>query len=38
MEYNQGFTPNELNKVAGLAQKHEAELTKAWHEYFKSSS
>lgn len=38
LEYNHGFTPTELNTVAALTQKHETELTKAWHEYFKSGS
>jgi hypothetical protein len=35
MEYNRGFAPTELNRVAKLAQQHEAELVKAWHECFK---
>jgi hypothetical protein len=35
MEYNHGFAPTELNTVAML---DEAELVKAWHEYFKSGS
>jgi hypothetical protein len=34
MEYNHGFAPTELNKVATLVQEHEADLVKAWHEYF----
>jgi hypothetical protein len=34
LQYNQGFAPAELHKVAALAQEHEAELVKAWHEYF----
>jgi hypothetical protein len=38
MEYNHGFAQTELNKVAMLVQQHEAELVKAWHEYFKSGN
>jgi hypothetical protein len=34
MESNHGFAPTELNKVATLVQEHEADLVKAWHEYF----
>jgi hypothetical protein len=34
MEYNHGFAPVELNKVATLVQEHETDLVKAWHEYF----
>lgn len=30
--YNYGFAPNELNRIQGLVQRHEAELIKAWHE------
>jgi hypothetical protein len=38
LEYNLGFAPTELNKVAGVAREHEAELLQAWHDYFKSSN
>jgi len=38
LEYNLGFAPNELNKVSVLVQKHQAELWKAWHDYFKSGN
>jgi hypothetical protein len=33
--YNFGFSQMELNRVAALAQKHEAALSEAWDEYFK---
>ena len=36
MEYNHGFARAESDKVAALVQKHETELLRAWHEYFKS--
>ena len=32
--YNYGFKPNELNRIATIAQRNEAHLLKAWHEYF----
>lgn len=35
VEYNYGFSANELNRIQGLVQQHEAELLKAWHDYFK---
>ena len=35
--YNYGFAPNELTRIEGLVRQHEAELLKAWHEYFKPS-
>jgi hypothetical protein len=38
LEYNLGFAPNELNKVSALVHEHQAELLKAWHDYFKSSN
>jgi hypothetical protein len=34
MEYNHGFAPAELHKVATLVQEHEQHLVKAWHDYF----
>ena len=34
-EYNYGFAPTELNRIEGLVREHEADLLKAWHEYFK---
>jgi len=37
MEYNYGFTPTELNRITAIAREHEAELLKAWHDYFNSS-
>ena len=37
-EYNHGFAPAELNRVTALVQEREAQLVKAWHEYFKSRS
>lgn len=38
LEYNLGFAPNELNKISALVQGHQAELLKAWHDYFKSGN
>lgn len=38
LEYNRGFAQNELNRVLGLAQEHEAAFVRAWHEFFGSSS
>ena len=38
VKYNRGFAPTELNRVATLVLQHEAELVKAWHEYFKSGN
>jgi hypothetical protein len=35
LEYNMGFAPPELNKVAALVQENQAELVRAWHEYFR---
>jgi hypothetical protein len=35
VEYNMGFAPTELNKLAALVQEHQAKLVRAWHEYFK---
>ena len=35
--YNHGFAPAELNRIAALVGQHEAELVKAWHEYFESA-
>jgi hypothetical protein len=35
--YNYGFAPKELGRIEGLVQEHEAELLKAWHEYFTGS-
>ena len=32
--YNYGFAVNELTRIEGLVQEHEANLLKAWHEYF----
>ena len=34
MAYNHGFSSNELNRIAAIAQEDEAALLKAWHEYF----
>ena len=34
LEYNRGYAANELNKVEALVRQHEAELVKAWHDYF----
>ena len=38
LAYNRGFAQNELNKIAALVQEHQAELLKAWHDYFKSGN
>lgn len=37
LEHNHGFAPTELNRVTALVRQHEAEIVKAWHEYFKSN-
>jgi Domain of unknown function (DUF4160) len=37
MECNYGFTPTELNRITAIVRQHEAELLKAWHDYFNSS-
>ena len=37
MAYNYGFSQAELKRIAEIARKHEAELSKAWHDYFKRS-
>jgi hypothetical protein len=37
MAYNYGFSESELNRIADIARKHEAEVSKAWHDYFKRS-
>jgi hypothetical protein len=33
--YNYGFSETELNRIVGIVRKHEAALSKAWHDYFK---
>jgi len=33
--YNYGFAPNELTRIQGLVQEYEADILKAWHDYFK---
>lgn len=33
--YNFGFPPSELTRIEGLVREHEADLSKAWHDYFK---
>jgi hypothetical protein len=38
LEYNRGFTVTELNKIEGIVRDHEAQLIRAWHDYFKSGS
>jgi hypothetical protein len=35
MAYNYGFSETELSRIAGIVGKHEAALSKAWHDYFK---
>ena len=36
LEYNYGFTQAELNRITAIVREHEAELLKAWHDYFNS--
>ena len=36
--YNLGFAANELKRIEGLVHEHEAQLLKAWNEYFKSGN
>ncbi|MGE3343832.1 MAG: DUF4160 domain-containing protein [Vicinamibacterales bacterium] len=36
LDSNVGFSKQETRKIEGLVGEHQAELTKAWHEYFKS--
>jgi hypothetical protein len=31
---NLGFGTREVHRLTGLVQQHEAELLKAWHDYF----
>ena len=38
LEYNFGFATIELNRISALVQEHQAELLKAWHDYFKSGN
>jgi hypothetical protein len=33
--YNYGFAASELTRIERLVREHEADLLKAWHEYFK---
>lgn len=33
--YNYGFAASELTRIESLVREHEAELLKAWDEYFK---
>ena len=35
MAYNYRFNQTELKRIAAIVRKHEAALSKAWHEYFK---
>ena len=38
VEYNRGFSENELSKITALVQQHRAMLLRAWHDYFKSGN
>lgn len=38
LAYNIGFAPNELKRIEILVREHEAQLLKAWDEYFKPGS
>ena len=31
---NDGFGAREIRRLAGLVEQHEADIRKAWHEYF----
>lgn len=33
--YNYGFSEIELHRIQGIVRQHEAELLRAWHDYFK---
>lgn len=34
LENDGGFPQNELNRIEALVQSHQAELLKAWHDFF----
>jgi hypothetical protein len=34
MAVNLGFGAREVARLAAVARRHEAELVKAWHDYF----
>jgi hypothetical protein len=34
LEYNHGFSANELNKVEDIVRANEIQLVQAWHDYF----
>jgi len=38
LAYNYGFSENELNRIAKIIRKHEADLAKAWHDYFERTT
>lgn len=38
LEYNRGFTENELKRIMALALVHRATLVKAWHDFFDSGN
>jgi len=38
MAYNFGFSASELSRIAKIVRQHEAELSKAWHDYFKRTN
>ena len=35
VEYNRGFSANELNKVEDIVRTNEKQLVQGWHDYFK---
>jgi uncharacterized protein DUF4160 len=35
LAHNYGLAPAELTRVEALARRHEHELIRAWHEYFR---
>lgn len=38
LEYNRGFTQNEVTRITALAQEHQADLLRAWHDFFDSGN
>lgn len=37
MEYNQGFTSAELQRIKAVVQRHQSALVKEWNAYFRTS-
>lgn len=38
LEYNHGFSANELRKVENVVRNNEPQLVQAWHECFQSGN